>query len=314
MTATLPQAQDFGTAQPGMSKPSTLPPAHPLLLLGFLTLTARFHPQLVAHHSPPSSNRPSNPLVASEYYASALKARISGNSGDGLGQASLARVQAMVMIAIHEWGHCEGSKAFISVGVAIRYAQLLGLEYQDDLDDEPQARSIPFKPGFPQSYEAERKLSDDSDAFIEQEIRRRTFWACFILDRYMSNGKHRPQMLRISDLRVQLPVSERAFLFGDRVRTQILTEDLDDVDPRTGIQTSRRTSLLLGTNGDARRSPGQSTSTPGSYREPDMDRDGVTSKEGRWEIGPSEGLVSWYIKAIDLYGKITRWSCAGGRR
>jgi hypothetical protein len=220
----------------------------------------------------------------------------------------------MIMIALHEWSHCDGSKAFISLGVAIRYAQLLGLEYQDDLDDEPQARSVPFNPGFPQSYEVERKSSDDSDAFIEQEIRRRTFWACFILDRYISNGKHRPQMLRVSDLRVQLPVSERAFLFGDRVRTQILTEDLDDVDPRTGIQTSRRTSLLFGTNGDARRSPGQSTSTPGSYREPDMDRDVVNSKEGRWEIGPSEGLVSWYIKAIDLYGKITQWSCAGGRR
>lgn len=312
MTASGPQAQDFG--KPGMSNPSTLPPVHPLLLLGFLTLTARFHPQLVAHHSPPSSNRPSNPLVASEYYASALKARISGNFGDGLGQASLARVQAMIMIAIHEWGHCEGSKAFISLGVAIRYSQLLGLQYQDDLDDEPLARSIPFNPDLQQSSEAEQNSGDDSDAFIEEEIRRRTFWACFILDRYLSNGKHRPQMLRVGDLRVQLPVSERAFLFGDKVRTQILTEDLDDADPRTGIQASRRTSLLLGANGDTRPSPGHSTSTPGSYRETDVERDVAESKEGRWEIGPSEGLVSRYIKAIDLYGKIARWSCAGGRR
>lgn len=307
MTATAPQPQDFSANQPGTSKPNTLPPAHPLLLLGFLTLTAKFHPQLVAHHSPASSSRPSNPLIASEYYSAALRARISGNSGEGLGKADLARVQALLMIATHEWGNCEGTKSFVSLGVAIRYAQLLGLQYQDDLDDEPQARSLALDPSISAPGETGRKPTDKSAAFIDQEIKRRTFWACFILDRYLSSGKHRPQMLHVSDLRLQLPVSEKAFLFGDKANTQILTEDLDDSDPRASIQTPRRASLLQGTNGDTRSSSAHGESTPGSYRDHEMNQD-------TWEVGPNEGVVSRYIKAIDLYGKITRWSCAGGRR
>ncbi|KAL9097063.1 MAG: hypothetical protein Q9165_001027 [Trypethelium subeluteriae] len=57
-----------------------------------------------------------------------------------------------------------------------------------------------------------------SDAFVEQEIRRRTFWSCFIMDRYLSSGKYRPQMLSVKDLRIQLPSSEKAFLFGEKAR------------------------------------------------------------------------------------------------
>jgi len=307
------RSQDFGAAQPGAPKSSTLPPVHPMLLLGFLTLTARFHPQLVAHHSPPSSTRPSNPLIASEYYAAALRARISGNSGEGLGQPNLARVQAILMIATHEWGNNEGPKCFISLGVAIRYAQVIGLQYENDLDDEPQSLAASVSKGVSNFRESGGKLNDDSDAFIEQEIWRRTFWGCLILDRYLSNGKYRPSMLRANDVRLQLPASERAFLFGDKVRTDRLTEDIDDPDARSGIQLSGRTSLL-GTNGEARPSPGHGTLTPGSHRDQDMDRDTEDSKEERWEVGSNEGVVSRYIKAMELYGKIVRWSCAGGRR
>jgi len=321
MTSSVPQSQDFGIAQQGTSPPNPLlPPAHPLLLLGFLTLTARFHPQLVAHHSPSSSTRPSNPLIASEYYAAALRARMTGTFGEGLGHPHLARAQALAMIAMHEWGNCEGAKAFISLGVAVRYAQLLGLQYQDDLDDEPQARSLAVSPNLSRSKGIDHEVAglgsgDDGDAFIEQEIRRRTFWSCFILDRYLSSGKHRPQMLRISDLRLQLPSSDRAFLFGVKVRTPLLTEDLDDGEARAGIQASRRISLLLAeSNGDAHHGAGHSASSPGSYRNQESGHDADESREVRWETGPNEGAVSRYIKAIELYGRIAHWSCAGGRR
>jgi len=320
MTSSISHPQDFGVIQQATSPPnSLLPPAHPLLLLGFLTLTARFHPQLVAHHSPPSSTRSSNPLIASEYYAAALRARMTGNSGDGLGHPHLARAQALTMIAMHEWGNCEGAKSFISLGVAVRYSQLLGLQYQDDLDDEPQARSLALSPNLSRSKEADHKVAgstsgDESDAFVEQEIRRRTFWSCFILDRYLSSGKHRPQMLRVCDLRLQLPSSDHAFLFGDKVRTPLLAEALDGGDARAAIQASRRISLLSETNGDTRHGAGRSTSTLGSYQNQESSHVADESREGRWETGTNEGAVSRYIKAIELYGRIAQWSCAGGRR
>lgn len=320
MTSSVSHPQDFGVAQQGASPQNPLlPPAHPLLLLGFLTLTARFHPQLVVHHSPPSSTRPSNPLIASEYYAAALRARMTGNAGDGLGHPQLARAQALAMIAMHEWGNCEGAKSFISLGVAVRYSQLLGLQYQDDLDDEPQARSLAFSSNLSRSKETDHKgvglaSGDESDAFIEQEIRRRTFWSCFILDRYLSSGKHRPQMLRVCDLRLQLPSSDHAFLFGEKVRTPLLSENLDDGDARAVIQASRRMSLLSEANGEIRHSAGFNTSPLGSYQTKESGHDTDESREGRWETGPNEGAVSRYIKAIELYGRIAQWSCAGGRR
>jgi len=53
-----------------------------VLLLAVLTLTARFHPELIAYHAPPTSARPNDPLAASDYYAAALTSNIFGSSVD----------------------------------------------------------------------------------------------------------------------------------------------------------------------------------------------------------------------------------------
>ncbi|KAF1817495.1 hypothetical protein P152DRAFT_478469 [Eremomyces bilateralis CBS 781.70] len=294
------------TSSPDHSTPIT-PPASPLLLCAFLALTSRFHPVLVAHHSPLSSNRPSNPLIAAEFYAAAARSRLAGNLGDGLGSPDLERTQALLMLALHDWGSGQGSKAWVAVGVAIRNAQILGLQYETELDDEPYARSLPA------GLELDRRNSHSSaavgkdDAFIEQEIRRRTFWSCFVMDRYLSTGKFRPLMLNVRDFRIQLPSSERAFLFGEKVRTLMLTDEADDSDGRADIQK-----ILHGaTNGDRHRSSSAAGSTGTVPRNvPDQD-DGDS---GRWELGQDEGIVSRYVKLTDLYGKIVRYSCGGGRR
>lgn len=279
---------------------NSLPPAAPVLLLGFLALTARFHEKLVAHHSPPSGNRPSNPLIASQYYAAAAKARLAGNAGDGLGLPDGARIQALCMLALHDWGNCQGVKAWISLGVAVRYAQILGLQYQLDLDDQPNSRT---------SALALKPFAAPQEDFVEQETRRRTFWSCYILDRYMSSGKYRPQMLNVRDVRLQLPSSERSFLFGERVRTALLSEEPEDsLDHKTVAGHNRRPSSMHGgSNGD-------SVSTP-RHNHAYSDVQGSEDEQyGRWELGSSEGIVSRYIKATDLYGSVVRWSCGGGRR
>lgn len=299
-----PVAGDFAS----QSGSPTLPPGSHLTLLAFLALTARFHEKLVAHHSPPSSSRPSNPLIACQYYAAACKARLAGNSGDGLGLADLDRSQALAMLALHDWGNCSGSKSWISLGVAIRYAQILGLQYQTDLDDEPQSRAGVVAAKAP--YAGSRSSRDDikpgvdsSQAFIEEEIKRRIFWGLFIMDRYLSGGKYRPQMLHLSDIHLQLPSSERSFLFGDRVRTELLVDGSED--PHTRVPDhSRNPSLMQGSsNGDSASTPRNSS----SHHEDD-------ERLGKWETGSDEGIVSRYIKAIDLYGRIIQWSCGGGRR
>lgn len=302
-------------AQDGESS-TPLPPASPVLLLAFLTLTSRFHPQLVLHHSPPTSNRPSQPLVAAEYYFHAAKARAAGMYGENMGVTDLERTQALLMLALHEWGMCRGVRAWLAVGVAIRSAQVLGLQFERDLDDMPSATSLTM------STEAEhmgidphrrRSSFDKGGAFIEQEIRRRTFWSCFAMDRYLSSGKYRPQMLNVNDLQVQLPSSERAFLFGEKVRTLQLGEELNDMTGKVEAENQRRSSMPLGVNvrGLRHLNNGYNTHDANDFEQ----REGSGNEEnGRWEVGVDEGALSRYLKILDLYGRIVKWSCAGGRR
>ncbi|KAK5003346.1 hypothetical protein LTR60_006859, partial [Cryomyces antarcticus] len=107
-----PQAED------GPSPSIPRPPASATFLLAFLALTARFHPVIIAHHSPATSTRPSNPIVASEYYANAANARVAGSYDDNLGALDVERIQALLMLGLHEWGMCRGARAWITVGVA----------------------------------------------------------------------------------------------------------------------------------------------------------------------------------------------------
>lgn len=299
------------TVSPGETNRTARPPASPEFLLAFLALTARFHPKLVAHHSPPTSARASNPLIASEYYAAAASERLTHIWTDNR-LHDLQRCQAMLMVGLHEWGMCRGAKAWLTVGLAIRGAQALGLQYELDLDDEPMSRSLALsceaeRMGFDSSRKASNvSTTSEEDAFVEQEIRRRTFWSCYIMDRYLSSGKYRPQMLHAKELRIQLPASERSFLFGEKVRTLMLGEEEKSVFGRAEVQNHRQATVSLGTG-----------STPEPNMVPSPRSFALRENEdekGRLEIGSDEGLVSRYIKILEIYGKVVKWSCAGGRR
>ncbi|EDN03075.1 predicted protein [Histoplasma mississippiense (nom. inval.)] len=195
----------------------------PLVLLGVLTLTARFHPQLTSYHCPPSPVAPCNPLVASEFYANALRSRLSGTYGADLTSTDISRVQALLMLSLHEWGMCRGKNAWVYLGMAIRLAQAADLSFEQE-NDQPQQRT-PLPGMLNAEVEPHDQRGHTSDDVIEQETRRRTFWSCFMLDRYLSSGKYRPRVIKIRDVEIQLP-SDNAFAFGERVRTSRLNDGL----------------------------------------------------------------------------------------
>ncbi|KAF2496140.1 hypothetical protein BU16DRAFT_560977 [Lophium mytilinum] len=304
---------------PPTDAPAT-PPASPLLLLAFLALTSRFHPTLVAHHSPATSSRPSNPMVAAEYYSVAAKSRLAGHYGDALGVPTLERTQALLMLGLHDWGMCQGVKAWISVGVAVRSAQALGFQFEQDLDDMPLARSLALTTeaqhlGLSTDRDRSRSGLNKGEAFIEQEIRRRTFWSCFIMDRYLASGKYRPSMLNVQELRIQLPSSERAFLFGEKVRTLMLGEEVNGNAGRAEVQNERQASVMLGTwSGDRERSHENGDHSRRAHGNHTVDRSREVEDDSRWEVGLNEGVLSRFIKALDVYSTIVKWSCSGGRR
>lgn len=194
--------------EPGASNPNDRDAR--LLFLGVLTLTARFHPALVAHHSPKTTPGSSNPLAASEYYSHALAAAF-GPSSESLTRPTLETVQALLMLGLYEWSQSRGLQAWVYIGIALRLAQSMGLAFEDDAD-----RMSPRK--------AQRRSSEENYA-IEKECRRRTFWSCFIMDRMLSSGKFRPTMIDVKTLRVRLPCSDDQFMFGgNQVKTGFLIE------------------------------------------------------------------------------------------
>jgi len=252
------------------SKPSDTAPDFNLVLLGILTLTARFHTTLVSYItarrnselvSPVQKSRSSGPASdaasASEYYADILTKALGGLRMS-MTVASVERVQAFLMLGLYEWSQARprvgGMAAWMYVGVAIRMAQALGL---GDGDREPSRVS----------FHKRQQTSLDSippgQRIIAKEIRRRTMFSCLILDRLLGCGKDRVSTIRSEDLQIQLPCSEVSFDLSEEVYTGFLKP-----------------------------LPGQ---------KPDDNR----------KI--SDSVLGRFVRLVDLWGEISKWSFAGGR-
>ncbi|OBT65886.1 hypothetical protein VE03_05406 [Pseudogymnoascus sp. 23342-1-I1] len=194
-----------------------------IFLLGMLTLTARFIPDLVAFHS---TSDPSDPLAASEFYAEAFAARLDAPALTG--QPTLERVQGLLMISLYHWGMCRGQRAYMYITIAIGMARTMKLMFEED----PLMGQKPERPALIEEARrlgvklngAEPGARVDEQTLIQREIKRRTAYSCFILDRYQASGRYRPQIINVDDLHIQLPCSEEDFRFGTNVETGSLKD------------------------------------------------------------------------------------------
>ena len=238
-----------------------------LVLLGILTLTARFHADLVKYVAAISAGASRSrsasgkvdPNSASEFYAAALTTALGSLPG-AITHVSVERVQAFLMLGLYEWTRNRpqaGVRAWMYVGTAIRMAQVLRLGYEDQGDR--QAKAVLDKP-----IPARAPKMSASDWIIEKEIRRRTMFSCLILDRLLAVGDDRTSMISTTDLHIRLPCSEVAFDLASEVYTGFLNES-DDM-PRQDLSIPRDDSVL-----------------------------------------------SRFVKLVDLWGEITRYSFSGGR-
>lgn len=110
----------------------------------------------------------------------------------------------LLLLGLHEFGTCYGGRSWAFGGMAIRMAYALQLHRDLDYD--------PCKPN------SRTQLS-----FVDREIRRRTMWACFLMDRFNSSGTDRPMFIKEETIRIQLPCSETLF----RGESEGPTEDLE---------------------------------------------------------------------------------------
>jgi hypothetical protein len=111
------------------------------------------------------------------------------------------------ILGLHEFGTCQGGRSWMFGGMAQRMAYALQLH--KDLEHD---RSVA-----PDSGEKEELT------FTDREIRRRTMWSCFLMDRYTSSGTDRPHFVEQQYIRAQLPIKESYF----QMEITGPTEDID---------------------------------------------------------------------------------------
>lgn len=228
--------------------------------------------------------RGGTPIQTADFYAQATRVKMGHEI---VGKPTLEKIQALLMLACHEWTDLKGATGWLKMRTAISSAQVLKYQWDADNDDNEQALAADSN-----------NRQSEKNKFIDREIERRTFWSCCLLDRYLSWGKNRPQMLRSDEIKnIQLVCSDRAFDWGFKSRTRLLGEDEAAYERRR-----QKVQDLAKREYDKRTGTGRDQQSNPSF---DLIR---------WEVGDQEAELSWYIQVVDHLGEIIKWSCAGGRR
>ncbi|KXT06500.1 hypothetical protein AC578_6072 [Pseudocercospora eumusae] len=166
----------------------------PVLMLAVCAISARFsnHPHV----------RTEPAFLRGENWASAAR-EIALRRYD---TPNITILICYLILGLHEFGTCQGGRSWMFGGMAQRMAYALQLH--KDLDHDPKDRT----PG-----------GRNSLTFTDREIRRRTMWSCFLMDRFNSSGTDRPVFVGEQYIRAQLPIKENYY----QMEINGPTEDLE---------------------------------------------------------------------------------------
>jgi Fungal specific transcription factor domain len=149
------------------------------LLYSICAISARFS----ASHAPPPLPRQSSKETpayhAGEPYAIEGR-KLALRDFD---KPTVQNVQTLLLLALHDFGGKKGQKAWMFAGMAIRMASALRLNREVDGDPIGAESVTPVEEaqityGVPEG----RPPSKEKVSWTEREVRRRTFWACFVMD------------------------------------------------------------------------------------------------------------------------------------
>ncbi|GKT52448.1 uncharacterized protein ColSpa_12629 [Colletotrichum spaethianum] len=122
-----------------------------------------------------------------------------GIINQNLDTPSLAEIQAICLIIIHEWGSRNAVRAYIYLGQASRMVQMYRILH---------------------SHHA---AVSDADRFLQDESFRRVLWLLYILDCLLTSTPGRQPALSVNDTSdVSLPCSDMNFAFGNAVFVQTI--------------------------------------------------------------------------------------------
>ena len=177
-------------------KAETVPP---VLVLAVCAISARFstHPQV--------NTEPA--FLRGDMWAAPARAIVEKRHGE----PNITLLIVLVILGLHYFGTCEGGLSWSFGGQAMRMA--FALQLHRELDHDPLGRK-------------NDKASELS--FTDREIRRRTMWASFLMDRFNASGTERPPFGNEEFLRIQLPIRESHF----QLEIPGSTEDLEGNVPQ----------------------------------------------------------------------------------
>jgi hypothetical protein len=120
---------------------------------------------------------------------------------------SMTILSCILILGVHEFGTCHGGRSWALGGQAIRMAFALELHKEMEYDPCDVAKKSPL-------------------SRLEREIRRRTLWACYTMDRFTSSGTGRPLFINDDDISIQLPIKENYFQLGIMGPTEHLSGEV----------------------------------------------------------------------------------------
>ncbi|KAL5114219.1 hypothetical protein ACEQ8H_007921 [Pleosporales sp. CAS-2024a] len=209
----------YGQSYPLLHKPSFMRKlaagkVPPVLILAMCAISARFstHPQL---RTEPCFLRGDD--WAERAREIALKRYDAPN---------ITILIVYLLLGLHEFGTCQGGRSWMFGGMAQRMAYALQLHKENEYD--------------PLVAETARKPLSATD----REIRRRTMWSCFLMDRFNSSGTDRPLFVHEQYIEVQLPVKEHLYLHEIHAPTEDLEGNVPNpVPPDSGQLANPRDNM-----------------------------------------------------------------------
>ncbi|GAA6012295.1 hypothetical protein JCM10207_002792 [Rhodosporidiobolus poonsookiae] len=221
-----------------------------------------------------------------------------GRGGGGKATLTVEMVQALCLLALLEMGQSDHQRAFLSIGMAVRIAAMLGLNRMDE--DRVAARTgemLDKRLRPPALHQLPR------DGVLLEECRR-TMCTIFILDRFESATVGWPSAIAEGDIRVLLPCADTLFDAG--------TVDPDGNDnplwwPADGGTSSERGWAGVKAEEDAEMEAGEGgAGGPGGGAE-----DAAAGLEGETAAAangvgktPAVGVFAWLCRVVWLGGRI----------
>ncbi|KXX79220.1 Nitrogen assimilation transcription factor nit-4 [Madurella mycetomatis] len=162
----------------------------PTMVNALLTTAARHSPAMIRRYG----GHGGGGSTAAEHFAGKTISLIM----QALDQPSLADIQALCLLVIHEWGCRNAVRAYIYLGQAARMAQMYRVVHTHHHQPDP-------------------------DQFLQDESFRRTLWLIYILDCFLTSSPGRHPALSSHDVKgVSLPCLDMNYHFGSPVYVQTL--------------------------------------------------------------------------------------------